>query len=111
MIDYSINIYSLLMLVVLLVSSSFALGSWVRKTETSQGSGASKGDLETIRTSMSAITHAQQSSASMFTTHINELQRRVTAVESRMVDQRELGQITARLSALERLLESRLNDR
>lgn len=104
MIDYTLNVPSLLSLAVLVFSSIYALGQWVGKVNTSQDDGASKGEIAKLRN------HTDHD-VNVLRNKVIDNSRRILEVERTMVRDRELSQLINRIEAMERNFNARLEDR
>lgn len=97
MIDYSINLYSVILLIIMVGSALYALGQWAHKTDEARENSASKSQVD-------ANDRAVRD-------RLADLGRRVADLENHIVRQGEFTQFQHRVDALERNLNSRLDDR
>lgn len=97
MIDYSINLYSIILLAIMVGSALYALGQWTHKTEDARDSAASKSQVD--------------ANDRLMKDRMADLGRRVLDLERNMVRQGEFVQFQHRVDALERNVNARLDDR
>lgn len=101
MIDYTINIYSLLLLAIMVGSALYALGQWARKNDSARDSAASKAEIAAV---IALVTAGQESNRDK----LADLTRRITDLEHSVIRKEEFNQFQMRVESNERHLLNRL---